>query len=776
MRTRIVALLSILLFAALPCLCFSQTSEEAWLLTQDPGFKAQFVQTDYLGDVYVLEQNSKLQAAVKIYDMFGDLIRTIPYEGFDTAAIGLIVNPNDGTAVILFADAIWGSDWDGNAWAVSGGGQFLAAGTDYGGRGIGVFADTSSGVTRVRGTAGGLDPGINWYVPYVATNAYVTQEGYVVLVGVSGTAKSGTLTATGYDENGNTLWTRSFGYDSDNHVSIAGLVEDQLNSEYLVVNTSSLIDGYHCYVECLDRANLNITLFTSSPITGTASMVAFGGNDILVAGGFPSPFVAGFRVSPGPTSNDGGEIDFDVSQAADGLAYNGSGPVVETYDSATSAVNVIGLSGTDGSVQSTISVPAATASDEGMIVGNSMIGYEFEPVIYAGNTGGTNSNCLIASIDFGANLQSVTLPASVQGGASISAQIQLTSTPARPCYLNVTANFPGIVPAANSIPIQSQTAIVPIPTLPVDANTVVTLTTTQSSSNLRRFAHLTVTTAALAGLASSASSLAPSATATGTVTLNSPAGPSGKVVALTSSNPGISVPASVKVLAGQSSATFTISSSAVSGPVNVSVMASLASVSASTSIRLAPAALKSLTVSLPSVIAGANLTGEAIIATLAGPAGDTVTLTSSSPAAMVPGFVVVPSGGTYKTFTVATGGVSVATPVTLTASFNGISQSTTFTVSPASLLAISVSPRSLKGGSNVEATVTLNGKAGSSGYVVSLKSGSAAVTVPATITIPAGASSFSFVLKTKVVPISTPVTVTATLGATTKSAALTLTP
>lgn len=75
----------------------------------------------------------------------------------------------------------------------------------------------------------------------------------------------------------------------------------------------------------------------------------------------------------------------------------------------------------------------------------------------------------------------------------------------------------------------------------------------------------------LSSVSTSVAVLPAGGTATGTVTLNGPAPVGGAVITLSSNNPGVTVPASVTISQGSSSATFevTISPSALPGPVQI---------------------------------------------------------------------------------------------------------------------------------------------------------------------------------------------------------------
>ncbi|MCS7209999.1 MAG: S8 family serine peptidase [Fimbriimonadales bacterium] len=191
----------------------------------------------------------------------------------------------------------------------------------------------------------------------------------------------------------------------------------------------------------------------------------------------------------------------------------------------------------------------------------------------------------------------------------------------------------------------------------------------------------------LSSLSLNPSSVVGGNSSTGTVTLTAPAPTGGFVVNLSSSNTNVAtVPSSVTVPAGATSATFTVSTRAVSSTTNVTITASAGGVSRQATLTVNPASssvtLQSLTISPTSVMGGRSATGTV---TLSGPApagGVVVQLVSSNPSrASVPSSVTVPAGATSATFTIRTTSVfGNVTGVTITATYNGVSRSAVLTV------------------------------------------------------------------------------------------------
>jgi len=189
---------------------------------------------------------------------------------------------------------------------------------------------------------------------------------------------------------------------------------------------------------------------------------------------------------------------------------------------------------------------------------------------------------------------------------------------------------------------------------------------------------------------------------------------------------------------------------------------------------------------------------------ITGPApagGATVTLTTSTPNLLpeLPASRIIPAGSTSVDILVAPTGVdnsirpmrvgfvTTPTPVTVTASFNGTSVSTTFTILPPKLndTPFQLFPTIATGGADMLGIVDLevgcfagfcDGLAPTGGIQVSLSSSSPAATVPASMTIPAGAGGDQFPITTTAVTKVTQLTISASYNGDTTFLPITLTP
>lgn len=163
-----------------------------------------------------------------------------------------------------------------------------------------------------------------------------------------------------------------------------------------------------------------------------------------------------------------------------------------------------------------------------------------------------------------------------------------------------------------------------------------------------------------------------------TVALVMAAPVAGANVSLSTDNPSaIQVPASVTIPEGNSTISFAINTSPVSGlATGGNVFASAGGVTKSIFVNVSPdpnaqPLLRSLSISPASVPGGTSATGTVNLNAPAPSSGASITLaTSNRAAAQVPGIVNVPAGQTSAAFPVTTFAVSASTTVAITAFFD----------------------------------------------------------------------------------------------------------
>jgi hypothetical protein len=299
-----------------------------------------------------------------------------------------------------------------------------------------------------------------------------------------------------------------------------------------------------------------------------------------------------------------------------------------------------------------------------------------------------------------------------------------------------------------------------------------------SAAEINVLASSTPPAPALSSLTLNPASVVGGSPSQGTVTLTS-APLSGLSVGLSSSNTAAAtVPTSVTVAAGKTSATFSIATSSVSTSTTSAISASYNGVTQPATLTVAAAtAASSLTLN-PSSVVGGNSSQGTVTLTAAAPApGATVTLTSgNTAAATVPASVTVASGATSATFTITTSAVTTSTTSTISGTYGGVTAPATLTITLAPVVSsVTLSPATVVGGSPAQATVTLSAAAPAAGATVTLtSSNTAAATVPSAVNIASGATSATFTVTSLSVSTSTSSVISAAYGGSTQTATLTV--
>jgi hypothetical protein len=167
----------------------------------------------------------------------------------------------------------------------------------------------------------------------------------------------------------------------------------------------------------------------------------------------------------------------------------------------------------------------------------------------------------------------------------------------------------------------------------------------------------------------------------GTVTLADPAPVAGANVRLTSNDGTVHV-SPVTIPAGQTSQTFTLTTSAVTAARTASITATYAAASQTVSLTLNPPAavtLSSLTISPDHVKGGSSAQATVTLTGPAGLGGVRVDVQSSSllTAAASPSFATIPQGQSSAVLMITTSFPGV---VTFTATAGGVSKTATLTV------------------------------------------------------------------------------------------------
>ena len=172
------------------------------------------------------------------------------------------------------------------------------------------------------------------------------------------------------------------------------------------------------------------------------------------------------------------------------------------------------------------------------------------------------------------------------------------------------------------------------------------------------------------------------------VTLTAAAATS-QVVALSSNNPAVTVPASITIPPSSASGTFAATAGTVTATQTATLTASLNGSSVTNTLTVDPAAslpeLVSMTCAPASVTPGGTASCTVNLTT-APPALTTVAISLSNSILSAPGSVNVPAGAKSASFTATAGSVSSSQSVVLTASLNTSTATATETVSPSTAI------------------------------------------------------------------------------------------
>jgi hypothetical protein len=274
---------------------------------------------------------------------------------------------------------------------------------------------------------------------------------------------------------------------------------------------------------------------------------------------------------------------------------------------------------------------------------------------------------------------------------------------------------------------------------------------------------------AVASLTLSPPNPAPGSLVNGTVTLGGPAPAAGVSVNFLSANSAVIFPPpALMIPPGQTSANFSFNVGG--GGLQVPTLAKLyvtdGSTSRQNSLTVTPVVNVS-TVNVNPVEGGFATTGTVTLSIPAQAGGATVTLSSNSPLVTLPAFVTVPAGTTNAAFSVTTSSVTASTAVPVSASYNGLTVSSSLTLSPAPVVAVAALtlPLTQIGGQLVTGTVSVtNFPRNPEGVVITLASGDTKTMTSGTATIPQYAYSATFSLPTTVVTGSKGVALKATYG------------
>jgi tripartite motif-containing protein 71 len=380
-------------------------------------------------------------------------------------------------------------------------------------------------------------------------------------------------------------------------------------------------------------------------------------------------------------------------------------------------------------------------------------------------------------VPVGAFLKSIEAsPSPAYAGATITVTVELlAAAPTGGFTLDLTSSKPAIlpVPPTLTIPAGALKGTFTATAAAVATDTTVQLRAGAGDAVVATGVAILVPTPKLLRLVPSLVSAG--ASSTGTVTLVAPAPAGGQAIALQSLNPAVAtVPASVLVPAGKTTATFTVVSNPESGDGAVLITAAADDAVAAAALTVRAVAPKTVTLSSVAMTGGTSVVGTVTLARAAPASGTVVRLVSSEPCLAVPPTVTVAAGKTTATFAVTTQPVEIDQTVSVQARAGGVVVRTSARVLAPRLSSLSFLPSKVTGGQGSIGAVTLTGPAPSGGAVVRLRSVDGVVQVPSTVLVEAGQLSATFPVSTLVPPSTVNVVVGAFRNSDSKTAVLTV--
>ena len=224
--------------------------------------------------------------------------------------------------------------------------------------------------------------------------------------------------------------------------------------------------------------------------------------------------------------------------------------------------------------------------------------------LYNGTT--RSATLIVAAPTNSAVISSVTLtPSSVVGGSTQGVRLVVTldqAAPSERATITLSSSHPALAPLPASLTIETgaTSAFVDFATRPVSTPTQVTINATYAGSS--QSAVLTLQPGTQTGPTLTALSLNPSTVtgggnSQGTVTLSAPA-QAATVISLTRGSALATIPASVTVPAGASSASFNISTASVTSPATVTISAILSGATRTATLTINPPATTADTVGI----------------------------------------------------------------------------------------------------------------------------------------------------------------------------------
>ena len=364
-------------------------------------------------------------------------------------------------------------------------------------------------------------------------------------------------------------------------------------------------------------------------------------------------------------------------------------------------------------------------------------------------------------------------PSTVKGGNDVVLAAVLNApAPAGGVSLTISSSAAAVTGTSVVIPEGELLALVSLKTVPVasDKNVVLSCSLGVSSASTP----VTVLAEPLK-LAVAPADIIGGANTLGTVSLLSAAPQGGTKIILSSGSSLVSVPSSVTVKAGKTTAVFTVRTKTVSATNTVNITAKTGVAESVATLTLRTPELINLDIDPSEVGSGGTTSGSIHLSCPAPTGGVKVTLTSTTKNLVVPATVVVAQGEVSADFIVKALPVASPSAATVTASLNGVVKQTDVNIVMPRLKNLAFLPAAATGGAQAKGTLSLNGIAAAA-VTVAITSSNPALVPAQSIVMAKGKSVAPVLLKTNGVGSSTTVTITATAGGVSVTAELILLP
>ncbi|MEZ0325474.1 MAG: hypothetical protein ACAH95_06180 [Fimbriimonas sp.] len=378
-------------------------------------------------------------------------------------------------------------------------------------------------------------------------------------------------------------------------------------------------------------------------------------------------------------------------------------------------------------------------------------------------------------------------PGTVAGGSSSTLTVTIDqNAPAGGMTLPLSSDSSNAtVPATVSFAEGQSTGTATVSTAVVGSATPVSLSSTWQGTTMS--ASLTINPPPVSGATANVTTVAGGrSNVFVTFSIASPAPTGGVTLTLVSSNPSVaSIPGTVTVAAGASSAKAFITSIGVSSNVLVTFTGSTAGGSKSASITFVPPKVSSVKLSLTRLTGGSSTVGTGTVTLdVHAPAGGSLVRLKAYYWTTFPLITLstreltIPQCQTKGTFTfMAPNAVDVDTTSTIEAKLR-VSVTADVVVATPVVANLVANPTSIVGGSVTKLilTIKLNGNAPASGLQVSLTSDDPSISVPATVTVPGGTNTLKLQVTHSAVSEERTVTITASRAGTSKWIPITVRP